>query len=280
MDTIIYSPEEMEYQKRTRKFFEQEIGPYVLPMDRKNEYPFELLKKLGANNYIGVRFPREWGGAGKDLVHETIVNEECGAESIALACARSVPGYVAQCILEYGTDEQRRKYVQGICRGEIIASECVSEPEGGSDAVRVKSNARRQGDSYILNGEKRFTASGAVANVYLVYCNTNPGVHPSQALSALLVDGSSPNVHKLEEFDVLGYRGLRIVSQIIFNDVKVPVQQLVGKENEGLEILVDMLDVERIIVAASFIGAARSSLEIAVKYSEGEGCFSQTAARI
>lgn len=267
MDTIVYTPDEIEYQKNTRKFFEHEVGTYVLPMDKKNEYPFELLKKLGANNYIGVRFPREWGGAGKDLVHETIVNEECGAQSIALACARSVPTYVAQCILKHGTNEQRQKYLKGICKGELIAAECLSEPDVGSDAVRVKSKAHREGDYYILTGEKRFTASGAVANVYLVYCNTNPAVHPSQAISALLVEKGTPNVHALEEFDVVGYRGLRIVSQLIFNNAKIPARQLLGTENDGLQMIVDMLDVERVIVAASFIGAARSSLEIAVKFS-------------
>ena len=267
MDSIFYSEEEKQYAQEARDFFEKEIGPHVGSMDRENRYPFDLLEKMAKKHYIGVRFPSHYGGGGKDMLHETIINEETGAQAYALACARSVPHHVAYIIHQYGNEEQKRKYLPRIFQAETIVSECITEPEAGSDAARIKTRAQREGNDYVINGEKRFMASGGVANLFLVFAITNPDVHPTQGMSIFIVEKGDPGIVTLEEFETLGWRGLRIVSQIIFNQVKISAENRVGGEGQGFPILMDMLDSERIVVAAGLLGPARSCYEIAVRYS-------------
>ena len=120
MDPIFYSKDEQAYAQEARDFFEKEIGPHVGSMDRENQYPFDLLKKMAQKRYIGVRFPSHYGGGGKDMLHETIINEETGAQAYALACARSVPHHVAYIIHRYGNEGQRQKYLPGIFQAESI----------------------------------------------------------------------------------------------------------------------------------------------------------------
>lgn len=273
MESIFYSQSEKQYAEEARAFFEKEIAPHVEAMDRKNQYPFHLLKKLADRHYIGVRFPTHYRGGGKDMIHEAIINEETGAQSYALACARSVPHHVMDIIYRYGTEEQKQRYLPKICKAEIIVSECISEPETGSDTARIKTRATREGEVYIINGEKRFMASGGVADLFLVFAITNPNVHPTQGMSIFIVPKGDPGLATFEEFETLGWRGLRIVSELIFNQVKVPVENLVGKENQGFPILMEMLDAERIVVAGGLLGPARSCYEIALRYSTQRHAF-------
>ncbi len=267
MDAIFYSEEERKYALEARNFFEKEIGPHVESMDRENRYPFDLLKKMAERHYIGVRFLARYGGGGRDMFHEGIINEETGAQSYALACARSVPHHVAHIIQQYGNEAQKQRYLPGIFKADTIVSECITEPEAGSDTARMKTRATRDGDQFVLNGEKRFMASGGVADLYLIFGITNPDVDPRQGMSIFILKKGDPGLVALEEFDTMGWRGLRIVSQIIFNKVRVPAENLVGRENQGFPILMDMLNSERIVVAAGLIGPARTCYEVAVRYS-------------
>jgi alkylation response protein AidB-like acyl-CoA dehydrogenase len=273
MASVFFSKQEKAFAEEARRFFEKEIGPQVEAMDRNNEYPFTLLRKLAQRHYIGVRFPSRYGGGGKDMLHETIINEETGAQSYALACARSVPHHVMDVIYQYGSEEQKQRYLLDICKSQIIVSECISEPETGSDAARIKTRATRDGDAYVISGEKRFMASGGVADLFLVFAITNPDVHPTQGMSIFIVPKGDPGIASFEEFDTLGWRGLRIVSELVFNRVRVPMENLVGEENRGFPILMEMLNAERIVVAAGLIGPARTCYEIAVRYSTQRHAF-------
>jgi alkylation response protein AidB-like acyl-CoA dehydrogenase len=272
---LFYSGEELKYGDQASAFVEKEIAPHVATMDRENKYPFELLKKLGENNYIGVRFPKEYGGAGKDLVCETIVNEQVGRASIAMACARSCISYVAHAINAYGTDEQKKKYLPPMFKGEWPASECVTEAYVGSDAARMRTVATKQGDWYSLKGEKRFQANGGVAKVLLVYAITDTSVNPRKGMSAFILEKGWDGLHTARKFDTFGYRGLEVVSEMVFKNVKVPQANLLGNEGDGWEMLMSALNAERVIVSASFIGAAQACLEIAAKYSNERVAFHQ-----
>jgi len=267
MESIFYSEEEIRSQADARGFFEREAPPFIESMERENGYPFELLRKMGERHYIGVRFPAEYGGGGKDMIHESMVNEEAGAQSYAISCARSVPHHCAYILHSYGSEEQKRTYLPGIFKGETIVAEAITEPTVGSDAARMKTRAVREGDHYILNGEKRFQASGAVANLLIVFAITNPDVHPSSGMSCFVVETGGSNIVALEEFDTMGWKGLRVVSELIFNEVKIPRENRIGREGQGFPILMDMLNSERIVVAGSLIGCARSCFETATRYS-------------
>ena len=270
---LFYSEEEIELRDQAKAFIEKEIAPHMAEMDRENKYPFEHLKKLGKMGYIGVRFPREYGGTGKDIVSETIVNEQVGRASIAMACARSVTSYVAHAINEYGSHEQKSKYLPKMFSGEWPAAECVTEAVGGSDAARIKTRATKEGDVYILTGEKRFQASGGVAPVLLVYAITDDTVNPREGMSGFIVEKGWEGLHTARLFDTLGYRGLEVVSEMVFSKVKVPRENLLGKESDGWNMILSMLNGERTIVSASFIGAAQNCLEIAARYSNERVAF-------
>lgn len=272
---LFYSEEELKYREQVGAFVEKEIAPHVAVMDRENKYPFELLRKLGENDYIGVRFPKEYGGAGKNLVCETIVNEQVGRASIAMACGRSCVSYVAHAINAYGTDEQKKKYLPLMFEGEWPASECVTEAYVGSDAARMRTVATKEGDWYSLKGEKRFQANGGAARVLLVYAITDTSVNPRKGMSAFILEKGWDGLYTARQFDTLGYRGLEVVSEMVFKNVKVPQANLLGKEGDGWEMLMSMLNSERVIVAAAFIGAAQACLEIAAKYSNERIAFHQ-----
>jgi alkylation response protein AidB-like acyl-CoA dehydrogenase len=273
MESIFYSKEEIAYQKEARAFFERESRPFILTMERENEYPFELLRKMGRQHYIGVRFPTEYGGGGRDMIRETIVNEEAGAQSYGISCARSVPHHCAHILAKHGTEAQKRKYLPGIFSGDIIAAEAITEPTAGSDAARMKTRAVKKGNQYILDGEKRFQASGAVAHLLIAFAITNPDVHPGEGMSCFAVETDNPNLAAQEDFDTMGWKGLRVVSELIFNGVEVPEENRIGEEGQGFPILIDMLDTERIVVSASLTGGARTCLEIAAQYSTEREAF-------
>ncbi len=270
---LFYSKEELELRDQAKEFVEKEIAPHVEAMDRENQYPFELLRKLGENDYIGVRFPKKYGGAEKDIVSETIVNEQVGGASIAMACARSVTSYVAHAINEYGSHEQKSKYLPKMFSGEWPAAECLTEAAGGSDVARIKTTAKKDGDGYTLKGEKRFQASGGVADVMLVYAITDATVNPREGMSAFIVEKGWEGLRTARQYDTMGYRGLEIVSEMVFTDMKVPGGNLLGKECDGWKMILSMLNGERAIVSASFIGAAQTCMEIAARYSDERVAF-------
>ena len=264
---LFYSEEEIKLRDEAKAFVEKEIAPHMAEMDRENKYPFEQLKKLGDMGYIGVRFPKEYGGTGKDIVSETIVNEQVGRASIAMACARSVTSYVAHAINEFGSHEQKSRYLPKMFSGEWPAAECLTEAVGGSDAARIKTRAVKEGDFYIMTGEKRFQASGGVAPVLLVYAITDDTVNPREGMSGFIVEKGWEGLHTARQFDTLGYRGLEVVSEMVFSKVKVPRENMLGKEGDGWNMVLSMLNGERTIISGSFIGAAQNCLEIAARYS-------------
>ena len=273
MGSIFYSEEETAYREEARTFFERESRPFILSMERENKYPFELLRKMGEQRYIGVRFPSDYGGGGRDMIHETMVNEEAGAQSYAISCARSVPHHCAHILVKHGTEAQKRKYLPGIFSGERIVAEAITEPTAGSDAARMKTRAVKMGNRYLINGEKRFQASGAVAHLLITFAVTNPDVHPRDGITCFAVETDNPNLAAREDFDTMGWKGLRVVSELIFNGVEVPEENRIGEEGQGFPILIDMLDTERIVVSASLTGGARTCFEIAARYSMSREAF-------
>ncbi|MBW2009195.1 MAG: acyl-CoA dehydrogenase family protein [Deltaproteobacteria bacterium] len=267
-ESLHYTQEELDLRDQARAFVEEEIAPYMAEMDRENKYPWKQFKRLGEMGYIGIRFPTEYGGGGKTIVAETLVNEQVGRASIAMACARSVTSYVAHAINEYGTEEQKRKYLPKMFAGDWPAAECLTEAMGGSDAARIKTTARKDPDgNYILTGEKRFQASGGVAPVLLVYALTDTTVNPREGMSGFIVEKGWEGLHTARQFDTLGYRGLEVVSEMVFSRVKVPKENRLGKEGDGWPMIVSMLNGERTIICGAFIGSAQRCMEIAAKYS-------------
>ncbi len=248
----------------------------ILDMDSdKIKFPKEFLKEAGKRNLFGTRYPQQWGGRGMDWVTTATVMEEIGTLGYIFACVFGVGAeLVCDAIILHGSDYLKEKYVNPLLRGEIFAAECLTEPRGGSDFFGTTTTAEDKGDYFLLNGQKRFIVGAEGADYFLVYAKTDPNAEPHKALTCLVVDrGSGVDVNYL--YGLMGCRGGG-AGRIVFKEVKVPKENIVGKLNGAYAVFNTMMVPERLGTAAMTIGAARPALEIATRYSTRRKAFGKT----
>lgn len=271
MFDVVLSEEERRIRDEVREFVRREItSEYLNMLDRDElDFPLEVYRKFGEKNLLGVRFPREYGGRGSTWVAECAAVEEVGVVGSAIGCAYSMPSIVGEAIYHFGTEEQKRKYLVPMLKGKLVSAEALTEPRGGggSDFFGTTTFARKEGEYYILNGEKRFIAGGKTADFILVYARTNPdpNVPGHRAISAFIVERNM-GVEVAYSYKLLGFRGMG-TSRLVFRDVQVPAENLLGRENEGAAIFNKMMVPERLTSAAGAIGGGRAALDVAIRYS-------------
>ncbi|WXG47140.1 MAG: acyl-CoA dehydrogenase family protein [Candidatus Atabeyarchaeum deiterrae] len=281
MSSVFFTEEENKFRDELREFVKNEIEPMVTGIEKKNGY--ELIKKsfrkLGAQGFLGVLHPKDVGGSAKGLAYEIIVGDEIAYASgsldlcrLASVCLYGMP------LNRFGTKEQRHKYLAPVIKGEKIGAIGITEPDVGSDTAGMKTNARKEGDHYVLNGEKRFITNGSQADFLCIFAITNPKVHPHQGMSAFIIEKGMPGFTALKDYELMGLDGAK-VSHLKFENVNVPKENLLGAESFGFPILMDELDSERTAIAGQLIGGARAALDIAVKYSTERVQFDQTISR-
>ena len=248
----------------------------ILDMDRDRiRFPADFLREAGRRGLLGVRYPRRWGGRGMDWVSTSMVMEEVGTLGYVFACVFGVGAeLVCDAVVLHGTDAQRERYVKPLLRGELFAAECLTEPRGGSDFFGTTTTAEDRGDHFLLNGQKRFIVGAEAADYFLVYARTNPGAAPHEALSCLLVD-RGPGVETRYLYGLMGCRGGG-AGRIVFRDVKVPKENLLGRLHGGAAVFETMMIPERLGTAAMTIGAARPALEVATDYTSRRKAFGKT----
>jgi butyryl-CoA dehydrogenase len=247
----------------------------ILDMDQdKIRFPREFLKEAGRRGLMGVRYPRRWGGRDMDWVSTSMVMEEVGTLGYIFACVFGVGAeLVCDAIVRHGTDAQRERYVEPLLRGEIFAAECLTEPRGGSDFFGTTTVAEDRGDHFLLNGQKRFIVGAEAADFFLVYARTDPAAKPQEGISAFVVD-RGPGVETRYLYGLMGCRGGG-AGRIVFRDVVVPRENLLGRLNGGGAVFDTMMIPERLGTAAMTIGAARPALEIATSYTLKRKAFGQ-----
>ncbi|MFX0106919.1 MAG: acyl-CoA dehydrogenase family protein [Candidatus Hodarchaeota archaeon] len=279
MFDILLSDEEKKLRDEVRTFVRTKVDPsLIIGMDsREKEYPYEFIKAAGKANLLGLRFPTEFGGRALGWVSEMLAVEEVGVLGIALGCAYSLPSIIGEGIDKFGTEEQKREYLLPTLKGEKICGEGLTEPRGGSDFFGTNTTAVREGDSYVLNGEKRFVAGGVGADYFLVYAKTDFESLPHESLSAFLVDRDS-GVKVEEEYELMGCRGMG-AARIVMKDVEIPESNLVGKLNEGNDVFNAMMVPERLTSAAGPIGMGQICLEIAARYADKREAFGRPIRR-
>jgi len=245
----------------------------ILDMDAdKIRFPKEFLQEAARRNLLGCRYPKKWGGREMDWVSTCVAMEEVGTLGYIFACVFGVGAeLVCDAIILHGTDEQKERYVKPLLRGEIFAAECLTEPRGGSDFFGTTTYAVDKGDYFLLNGQKRFIVGGEGADYFLVYARTNPDVDPHHGITCFIVD-RGPGVETKYLYGLMGCRGGG-TSRLVFRDVKVPKENVLGKVNGGYEVFKTMMIPERLGTAAMTIGAARPALEIATGYSTRRKAF-------
>lgn len=272
MFNFLLTEEQKALQKEVQDFVASVDKQLILDMDAdKVQYPTEFLQEAGRRNLLGLRFPKEYGGRGLGWTAEVTALEDIGMLGSALACLYSLPSIVGEAIYKFGTEEQKQKYLAETLAGKKFTAEGLTEPRGGSDFFGATTTARREGDYYILNGQKRFIVGAEGADYFFVYAKTNPEGSPRDSLSAFIVD-RGPGVEVHHVYGLMGSRGGG-TGRLVFRDVKVPVSNLVGKENGAGAIFYQMMVPERLTSAAGVLGLAKAALDIAVKYSTKRKAF-------
>ena len=253
-------------RKMIAAFTENEVKPIAAEIDRTHEFPDENIRKMFQLGIMGMTVPREYGGAGADQVSAAIVTEE-----LAKACASTsdiVAGHTLCCvpILEHGTEEQKRKYLPMLTEGGVLGGMGITEPNAGSDASKSQTEARLEGDHYVINGAKIFITNGPEAGVFVIFAMTDKS-KGTKGLSAFIIESSFPgfSVGKVE--NKMGLHGVH-TSEIVFTDMIVPKENLLGQEGKGFKICMQTLDVGRIGIAAQALGIAEGAMKEAVEYTK------------
>jgi butyryl-CoA dehydrogenase len=250
-----------------REWCKINVEPVIERIDRNRDKQLavETLKKMP---YLDIIVPKDAGGQGKGVLYRCIFGEELSAFSYAIASIFGASSCLfAGPIIEFGTPEQKEKYLSGIADGTKIGAIGITEPTGGSDAIGgMQLQAVKEGDYYILNGEKCFITNGSVADYICLYAITNDQVRKHQGISAFIFETDTPGFEVVKDYKHMGRRGMPN-SNLRFNNCKVPVENLLHKENQGLEVLLFGLDGERTFTASQYLGLARSAFEVAYRYS-------------
>ncbi len=255
-----------------RAFAQERLAPNAARWDRDHHFPRDELRALGSLGALGVVVPERWGGAGLDYVSLAVALEEIAAGDGATSTIVSVQNSVV-CgpILAFGTDAQREKYLKPLARGEALGCFCLSEPQVGSDAGAIATRAERQGDHYVLNGVKQFITTGKNADVAIVFAVTDRAAG-KKGISGFIVDTKTPGyvVARIEE--KLGQRASD-TAQIVFENCRLPVANLLGREGEGYRIALANLEAGRIGIAAQAVGMARAAFDAALGYARERESF-------
>lgn len=264
-------------RQSVRDFAVAEILPRVMALDEAQEFPAAIVKKMGELGYLGVTIPPELGGAGLSPIHFVLVMEEISRvdPSMGLTLAAH-SGLCLQHISIFGNEEQKKRYVPGLATGESIGSWCLTEPGSGSDASGMKTFARRDGDSYVLSGSKIFITNGTYASTYVVMAKTDIA-KGTKGISAFIVERSMKGVGAGKKENKLGMRASDTVA-IVFDEVRVPKENLLGVEGEGFKQALVVLDSGRIGIAALSVGLAQGALDAAVKYAKERLAFGKPIA--
>ncbi|UCD78643.1 MAG: acyl-CoA/acyl-ACP dehydrogenase [Desulfobacterales bacterium] len=281
---MFYQPlmtkEEKAIQQEVRKFVRDEVShEFIRALDRDEiKYPREYVENLAAHHLLGLRFDPQWGGRGLPWTSEVIAEEEIGVLGNTLGCAFVMPSIVGEALHVFGTDDQKARFLKPILEGKMISAEALTEPRGGSDFFGATTRAEDKGDHFLVNGQKRFVVGATEADVFLVYCRTNfdEGAHKYRRISAIMVE-RGPGVEAEYQYGLLGTRGGG-TGRLVFRNVKVPKENLIGELHSGALVFNQMMIPERLTSAAASLGV-RAALEVAVKYSEKRFAFGQAIRR-
>jgi acyl-CoA dehydrogenase len=275
MDLRFTNEQEM-LVKMVRTFAGDEISPFVEKMGQ-NQFPHEIIKKMGALGLMGIPIPEAYGGAGMDFIAYIAAIHEISKVSATIGVILSV--HTSVCtnpILYFGTEEQKQKYIPKLATGTYLGAFCLTETGAGSDAGNIKTRAVKDGDGYVLNGSKVFITNGGEADVYIVFAVTDQSVG-RKGISAFIVEKTMPGFIIGRDERKMGLHGSRTVA-LTFENMKVPKENLLGNENEGFQLALANLDVGRIGIAAQALGIAEAALEAAVKYAKGRNQFGKPIA--
>lgn len=273
MSRGIYAEEHHIFRTAFRKHLEREVVPYLDEWEEQGEIPRSAWKKLAEHGYLCPWLDQEYGGQGVGFEYSVIINEElirCGAIGFQVALHSDI---VTPYILFQGTEEQKRKWLPAAAAGDMLMAVAMTEPDGGSDLQAVRSRAERDGDHWIINGQKTFITNGICSDLFIVVCRTDPQARPAyKGISLIAVEAGSPGFTKGRKLHKMGMRSAE-TAELFFEDCRVPVDNLIGEEGMGFTYLMENLQQERLVIAVWAQVAAETMLEMTLRYCKERSAF-------
>ncbi|HLW70530.1 MAG TPA: acyl-CoA dehydrogenase family protein [Candidatus Binataceae bacterium] len=274
----IFTEEHEMFRTQVRRLVEAEIEPKIADWNRNGMSDRESWRKLGAAGFLGPNAPAEYGGGGVDFFFDAIVNEELArvrAHGLMMGLHSDI---CLPYITSYGSEAQKRRYIPGACSGDLILAIGMTEPGTGSDLAAVKTTARHDGDSWVINGAKTFISNGQISDAVILVVKTDTQAKPAhRGISLIMVDRDSPGFVRGRKLDKLGFKG-QDTSELFFEDCRVPLSNLLGQEGQGFKMLMEKLQQERLTTAVIALASARRCLDDTVAYTKQRRAFGQPIA--
>ena len=271
------SAEQKMIKDSVRKFAAEQILPHSRQWEHDTQFPRDLIYKMGELGYLGVPIPEEYGGTGLDYISEALVFEEVGYADSSVRTTLSVQmSLVELTILKWGTEEQKQSYLPKLCSGEAIGCFGLTEPNAGSDAGNVATTAKREGDEWVLNGQKVWISNGTWADVAIIFAQTQPG-SKHRGMVAFLVDTQSPGFSSRKMTGKLGLKASD-TGELFLDNVRVPDSNRLGEVGKGFSVAMSALDNGRFGVASGCVGTAQRALDVSVRYAKERIAFEKPIA--
>jgi len=272
-------PAEIEQiRNEVRKFGENEIEPVANEYDREEKYPHEVVDKATEMGLVGASIPVEYGGAGYSVLESAIIAEEMFAIDPGIAFCILASSFGTEAIQEFGTEEQKEEFLEPVAKGEKISGAAISEPDTGSDVSSVSTRAEKDGDEFVINGNKMWISNGTVGDFFVVLCKTDPEAEGRYNGFSQIIVESDRDGFKADK--ITGKLGIRAsdTAELIFDDVRVPEENLVGNRGMGFLQQMQFFDATRVGVAAQGVGIAKGAAEAALEYAQEREQFGQPIA--
>ena len=259
--------EQKMIQKNVKEFMKKEIEPIADELDKESHLPDGIFKKLGDLGLLGIGIPEKYGGSGMDKFTFTLVIEQIAKVCPGLALSYGAHANLCAHNIEHNaSEEQKLKYLPGLCSGDLIGCLGITEPNAGSDAVGIQTTAVKEGENYVLNGSKMFITNAPIADIALVYTKTDME-KKARGITAFIVEKDMPGFTVAPKMDKMGHR-CSPTSELIFNNCIVPAENIVGQLDNGINVMMTGLDTERAVLSGIGLGNAEAALELGLKYAK------------
>jgi len=261
--------EQKDIQKAAREFIQGEYDKdKILEWEQTHTFPREVWKKACKLGFIGIHFPEEFGGQGYGITENILVVEEFCRKDSGVGVAVTLADFSSEVILRFGTQEQKKKYLIPVTRGEFISGGAYTEPDHGSDITSMATMAIKKGDSYVINGTKTFITNGTLADFFIVLCQTDPHAKPPyRGQCTIIVEKGAKGMEATEITPKMGIR-MTSTAELAFSDVRVPLTNLLGEENKGFYHVLEFFDESRVEIAAQALGIGQGAFDRALDYAK------------